>query len=560
MTRALGLPLALAGLLAAGGAAAQSVPDQLPRPFDPLAERAAAVEPLETPPAPEALVPRPAAGFVLRGVRLEGAVVFDAATLAPLWADLLGTPVDLATLEAVAAAVAARYRAEGFVLAQAAVPEQIVEDGVVVIQVIEGFIDRLTVEGAPPAAVAFAERRFAPVAAARPLALGVLERSVLLSRDTLGGQVETVLAPSATTFGAADMTVLVEPAPMTGFVAADNRGSRLYGDVSAAAGLTLYGPLGFNEQVEIVTAGDPVGGDIGFLGGTLTLPLGALDGTALDGARLAVGGEVSTATPDLAEAGSPEDLDVTTDEWTLGAEVTVPFRRTRSESVFGRLRLDYRESENSTIFAGTKETATDELLVLEAGVSWDRADRIGGVTILDLDLRQGLSGSVGETGAGAPSTDFTRGRLRLARIQRFGGEGWSIFGELVGQAASGSMPSAERFSLGGATVGRGFAPGNTSGDSGLAGRLELRRVVVRGDRAAELYGFGDYGEVRNRNAALRGVPETETIGSIGLGARIDLAPWLTLTPELVRQVSGRAVDTTRAGLETRAFIGAVARF
>jgi hemolysin activation/secretion protein len=556
---------ALVGALAlASGAHAQSVPNQLPRPLDPLAERAAEVAPPEAPVPPDPLtagvVGTGEPAFVLRGIRLEGATAIDPAALAPLWQDLVGGPVTLAALEAVAAAVGARYRAEGYVLSQAVLPEQSVDEGVVTILVIEGFVERVRVEGKAAPAVAFAERRFAPVAASRPLRLGTLERSVLLSRDTLGGTVETVVEPSARTFGAADMTVLVEPDPIVGFAAVDNRGSRLYGDVSAAAGATLYGLLGGTEQIEIVTAGDPFSGRVGFLGGTVTWPVTALDGGWLDGARFAVGGEVSRAEPEISKVGAPQGLNQTTDEWTVGAELTVPFVRTRSESLYGRVRLDYRSSENATIFAGEETTADDELTALEAGVSWDRADRIGGITILEAYVRQGLGGSIGEVGAGAPSAEFTRGAFRLARIQRLGQGDWSVLAEAIGQAASGVLPTTERFALGNATIGRGFAPGNTAGDAGLAGRLELRRAFAWEEQAAEVYGFFDYGEVQNRRATERDIPGTETIGSVGLGARIDLSDWLSITPEIARQVSGRAVDTTDEDLETRAFIGLVARF
>ena len=40
------------------------------------------------------------------------------------------------------------------------------------------------------------------------------------------------------------------------------------------------------------------------------------------------------------------------------------------------------------------------------------------------------------------------------------------------------LPNSERFALGDATIGRGFAPGNTSGDSGWGGRVELRRQLA----------------------------------------------------------------------------------
>ena len=125
------------------------------------------------------------------------------------------------------------------------------------------------------------------------------------------------------------------------------------------------------------------------------------------------------------------------------------------------------------------------------------------------------------------------------------------------------LPNSERFALGNATIGRGFAPGNTSGDSGWGGRLELRRDLPgaafrpgRGRRALRL---------RRLRPRLRPLDRPRRrhrrdLGSVGIGARIDVRPWLTLTPEIARQTDGIATDTTDPDHETRFFIGAIARF
>ena len=128
-----------------------------------------------------------------------------AAELAPIWAELVGQPVTLATLDEIAARIGAAYRARGYVLSQAVLPAQTIEDGVVRVQVVEGFVDRVASRAAPPNQQRGAARLFAPVRADRPLRLPTLERSVLLARDTFGGTVETVLEPSPDTFAAADL-------------------------------------------------------------------------------------------------------------------------------------------------------------------------------------------------------------------------------------------------------------------------------------------------------------------------------------------------------------------
>lgn len=564
------LSLAALAALLAPAALAQSPADFLPR------------EP-GLAPAPERMVTAPdpggetgpitavaadgGPGIVLAGIDLQGASAVDPAELAPIWAELIGQPVTLTALEDIAARIGAAYRARGFVLSQAILPAQTVEDGRVTILVVEGFVDRVAITGGADNQNAFAATRFEPVTAERPLSLSTLERSILLSRDTFGGTVETVLEPSADIFGAADLGVLIEPAPLSYFATIDNRGSRLYGEWTLGAGARAYNLLGQNERLDALVALAPRDGSLAFGSLGYEAPMPRLSGTWLDGARWEVTGDISRADPDLTESGSPESLDVILDEVNLRTGITVPVIRSRQQNLFARLGIGFRESESETGFEGPVETATDRLAILDARLTWDVADRIGGVSLVDAEIRQGLDiggTEIGETGPAAGSTDFSLMRLNLSRLQRLGDSEWALFGEVLAQIASEPLPSSERFTLGGGTIGRGFAPGNTSGDSGYGLRAELRRTFFADDpdrpvQATEIYAFGDYGEARDRSDARDGETR-ETLGSVGIGARIDVRDWLTLTPEIARQVEGTATDTTDPDHETRFYIGAVARF
>ena len=558
--------LALATALALGAAtaaAAQSAADYLPR--EPGADLAAPDLPQPPDPSAPPTAPPPAttgAAFILRGVEVEGATALGPEALAPIWAPLVGQPVSIATLDEIAAGIGAAYRSRGYLLSQAVLPAQTVDDGTVRVQVIEGFVDRVAVEGGSPGQQRAAERLFAPVDADRPLRLRTLERSVLLARDTFGGTVETLVEPSATTFGAADLTVLLTPDRYTGFAAADNRGSRLYGPATLSAGGSAYDLLGRNERIDGLFAVAPESTSLAYGQAALALPLPFLAGSLLDGARLELQGNVSRGEPDLSRSGSPDDLTVTSNETNLTAGLAVPFIRTRSRNLTGTLGLDWQSSESVTGFAGGEETSTDRLLVLRAGLAFDLADRLGGVTLLDLRLRQGLDAAGADIGAEGPAAgevNFTAASLTASRLQRLGAGPWSLYLEAIGQLAADVLPNSERFALGDSTIGRGFAPGNTSGDSGWGGRVELRRQITAPQAAAEAYAFLDHGEAYDRSTARDGTTR-EPIGSFGIGARIDARPWLTLTPEIARQTDGTATDTTETGHETRFYLGIVARF
>jgi hemolysin activation/secretion protein len=565
------IPLATALALLAPAASAQSPADFLPREPGATLDPQFPVSPpdlaSETGPVPPPGAADPGPRLVLRGIALEGVTAIPEAELAPIWADLIGQEVSLDALDAVAARIGAAYRARGYVLSQAALPEQSVDDGVVRIQVIEGFIDRVALNGGAPIQQAYAATLFEPTVEARPLSLRTLERAVLLSRDTIGGGVETVVEPSPDTFGAADLTVLIEPDPLVGFAAIDNRGSRLYGAWTIAGGASAFNLLGLNERLDLLVAVAPEDGSLAYGQLRFDAPLAALSGTALDGARLEIEADVSRADPDFAVSGQPEDLAIVQNESNARVGLFVPFIRSRSENLFGRLALDWQDSESVTVFTGPDLASMDRLLVLEARAIWDVADSYGGVSLVDGSLRQGLPIGTTEIGADGPAagvTDFTVGALTLSRLQSLGDGPWALYGKAIGQYAANVLPNSERFSLGDATIGRGFAPGNTTGDSGYGGRLELRRGVAVVDsagllEATELYGFVDYGRAYDRSLDRDG-DRWQTLASAGIGARIDVRDWLTITPEIARQLQGVATDTTDPDHETRFYIGAVARF
>jgi len=303
--------------------------------------------------------------------------------------------------------------------------------------------------------------------------------------------------------------------------------------------------------------------------GRFSAPPAFLDGTVFDGGRLEFLASYSRGEPDLERVGATlfeseqEDLEAT-------VAFEVPFVRTRSESLFGRVGLTWRDSTTSSLFDGAQiDEVTDEILVGEATVTWDRADSYNGVTLLTGGLRQGIHGDSDATGPGSPDEHFTTAILSAVRLQQLPVAGWSLYAKAVAQLTGDDLVSSERFGLGGDALGRGFAPGNTVGDSGYGGRLELRRFVGGGELAsvgmdavlagAELFGFADYGQARDSSAARDG-RRWETLGSAGFGARLDVTDDLTLTSQVAFQIAGRPNDNRTDEREARFLVSLVKRF
>ena len=116
------------------------------------------VPPLATPLAePDVIAPTPVepdlpagadeARFFLADIVIDGVTVYDSADLTPIYGEFLQTEVSLATLYGIASAIETRYREDGYILSRAIVPAQSVSDGVYRIQVIEGYVTNVVIEG-----------------------------------------------------------------------------------------------------------------------------------------------------------------------------------------------------------------------------------------------------------------------------------------------------------------------------------------------------------------------------------------------------------------------------
>ncbi len=506
---ALGLGLALC-LAPGSGARAQSAEDLLPPQPAPGPE----LEPVaaERPVGGRAITRvLDGAGFLLGGIAVEGNTAIPTARLQPIWAGLIGREVGITTLDAVAAEVTAAYRAEGYLLSQAVLPAQEVEGGVVRLQVIEGVIDTVRVTGGAANQRRYAERIAGRVTADRPLRIETLERSVLLLRDSFGGRagesVETVLGPSPDTFGAADLDVVVTPQPVRGYVTADNRGSRFYGDVTLGAGLRSYNLLGLNERLDGTIALAPDDASLAFASVRASAPIQALTDTVLDGARLELGASLSRADPDLTRSGAPSTLTSVVDQRSLSVGMTVPIVRTRSQNVFGRLGLEWTETDSRTGLAGIGSEETDRLVVLEAGLSWDRVTAGGAVNLVNVALRQGL-----DLGGAQDRCDRTRG----GRGGLHPGAGHAVAPAAAGRCAlvpagRGVRPIQCRHPADGRTVCPGRGDGRTRLRAGehdwrfriwLPGRAAARGLPARAGPVRD--GGGDL-RLRRLRACLRPV-------------------------------------------------------
>ena len=533
-------------LFAGGSALAQQVP--------PPAELRPGISPDRVPPLdapqpePDVSVPAEvdpelppgadAARFFLADIMVDGATVYGAADLRPLYAEFLQSDISLATLYGIASAIESRYREDGYILSRAIVPAQSVSDGVYRIQVIEGYVTNVVLEGEVGASRGLIERYLGRIPESRPVNIGDIERYLLLMNDLPGITGTGVLRPSGSDVGAAELVVTAQRKRFDGFALVDNRGSEFTGEQGAALGLSANSFTPFGEQTELVlfSALDDEEQRVAQI--TYEQQIGS-DGLKIRG--LASYG-------DSEPGGSIEALEVEQETLLLSVEAEYPYIRSRRFNFSVSAGFDFIE-QDSDVFGGTQPVVDDSLRVLHATAFFDYRDSFNGANSAEFGIRQGLpilgATDKDDTVVSRVEGDgtFTSLNAEVARLQRITSE-INLLARVAGQYGFTELLSTEEFEIGGLTFGRGYDPSELTGDSGVGASVELQFSQAPGWtflQSYQLYAFYDFGVVWNTDS---NTPSQESLASAGIGVRTNLTDWLfadfEVAQPLTRELENRA--------------------
>ncbi len=484
--------------------------------------------------------------FVLRGIVVEGATVFAEADFLPLYEKHLGGKVALTVVYEIAAAITRMYADAGYVLAQALVPAQRINgNGIVRIRVLEGYVDKVLIEGEVEGRRALLEEMGRKIAASRPLKASVLERYLLLADDLHGATVQGVLKPSPNTPGAANLVLAVSHKTYDAFVNFDNRGTKYTGPLQFTLGGTANSVLGLYEKtsLQVVTSGDTNELRYVSLGHDQILNS---EGTGLG---VTLGGSLSEPGATL----TPSDIN--SRNVSFSATVKHPVIRSRPRTLNVKGTFDYK---NSTTDQNDNRLSEDRVRAIRFGVDYDFTDAwlpTPAMTIVTGELSRGLN-ILGSRPSGSDNltrprgvSDFHKATMGLTRIQQLPLEGVGVMFGMSAQYSPGPLLSSEEFSFGGSSFGRGLDSSEISGDSGVAVKVELQRsgsLNPEGPymKGYQLYGFYDFGSVWNHDADDEGDnPQTAT--TVGFGVRANVTDWASLTLELgfpLTHAAGARVD------------------
>lgn len=478
--------------------------------------------------------PRPSdagtAGSVMVGaVVLKGLKALTPADFADIVRDHVGRPLAPDELSALAGAISERARGRGYVFASAWIVPQKLDAGILSVQVDEGRIDEIRIEGGENAAV---RRALAPLLDGKPARLKDVERRLLIA-----GDVDSVWVRSSRFLREGErgvLLVVLGHQRHAGRIAIANDGTGPLGPVRVRVDADLNALLFSDDAFSVTYNGTP--------GQPRELNyVRARYGKRIDrnGTEIAISGSVSRARP----GGDIKYLGIDSRSWFASFGMLRPLQRSRQSSLWLEAELGVRnlvQRRNGALFRHDRITAAR--LTLNGNTAF-----AGGRLRTSATVSQGLD-LFGATRAGDPLASrrdangtFTTVDIWTDWTRPLGGD-FSV--RLAAQTlwSSGPLLVSEEFGLGGTAFLRAYDWGERSGDAGTMGSAELRYDWDRpfnSMRDAQFYAFVDGGKA----IELGGGDDGSTLASAGGGFRAGITRTIKANLEVAVPLTGPRYDT-----------------
>lgn len=484
---------AIAVFASAEGASAQQVPDagqqiqQITQPL--IVER----------PAPDILIDKPVvpldpsvAGPKVRvnAVNVTGETVFSDAQLIAAAGFTPGSELNLSDLRNIAARIARYYNERGYFLAQAYVPAQDIEGGVVTIAVSEGRYGAIDLRNQSQLRDNVARGVLAGLDGGDIVESAPLERRLLLLSDISGIAVRSTLAPGSAV-GTSDLIVDITPGRrVSGSIEADNAGNRYTGPYRLGGSVYFNNLTGSGDVASLRV----LASNLGLLYGRASYQ--TLLGNASVGVAYArINYELGREFKSLDARGSADILSL------FGS---YPVIRSRNANLYALGAVEARYLEDR--IRSTSTVSNRNIHALTAGFRGDQRDAIGpggwstysvGVTWGKLDIETAGARAI-DAASARRNGKYGKLQLSVAHLQHLVGP-LSLYGAIREQFATQNLDSSEQMALGGAYAVRAYPEGEAYGDQGYVANVEARFLLPNFSDTMpgrlQLVGFVDIGEV-----------------------------------------------------------------
>jgi hemolysin activation/secretion protein len=403
--------------------------------------------------------------FKLNSINYTGNTVFKTDDLNKISKELVGKDVTLDDLNNVANTITNLYRKQGYITTKAYVPPQIMKDGIAQIQVVEGKIGDIKVEGSKWVRATYIKNNI--------LKKNDIDKNNIFNVNDLSNSLSEVNRPSylkgnvtlekGKEQGQTDIVLdLKDRFPLSFEVGWSNQGQELVGTQRAGLYTSLDNVTGFGDKLwaNNTLASGTYGLDTGY-----SLPLG------IKGNKLSFG--YSFTNTNLGQEYRQYNINGVSDNFETA--FVHPLFKGKNFNVESKIAFDMMHSLTSIYGNSTLNHYEDR--ALRTGISANRTDSLGR-WLGDFTVSTGipLLGATKNSTYGQPDSVFVKFNTNLTRVQKLPYDCLGIMRASTQFATSTLLPS-EQMQIGGAYTVRGYNENVLLGDTGYTLSFEGRTPI-----------------------------------------------------------------------------------
>jgi hemolysin activation/secretion protein len=468
--------------------------------------------PPQTPPTPS---PSPSDfTFRIRQIKVLGSTIFSQEQLQSVTNNFIDREVTYDDLLEIRTAITRLYVENGYTTSGAFLPPQDLTTGVVQIQVVEGKLEQVNIQGLERLREVYVRSRI-EVAAREPLNIPRLEEALqLLQLNPIIERVQAELS-AGTAPGLSVLNLEIkEASALTLGVLGENTDSPSVGEnsVTVYAAHNNFAGLGDRISADVRDTRGLTQYSLGY-----EIPINPYDGT--------LSFRYSNSRSKILEQPFAV-LNIRSESDTLSFGFNQPIIRTpKTEFTLGA-SLDLRQSQTFILgdrpfsFSLGPEEGKSKVSVLRLSQEWvNRSESrvLAARSQLNVGLNW-LNATINNTGVDG---DFMSWNGQFQWVEAFS-QDTVLVARIGTQIAFDSLLPLEQFSIGGTDTVRGYRRNQRVGDSGFISSVEMRFTILRDPGrfgTVQFVPFVDYGMVWNYDDELVPNPDPRVIASVGLSLR-----------------------------------------
>ena len=469
--------------------------------------------------------------FLVTKIEVQDSTVFTEADFAPIISPLEGQKVTFVQLQEAADAITQLYLEAGYINSRAILAEQTIDQGIVKIQVIEGTLTEIQINGLAQTNSNYVRDRVKR-GISKPFNINDLEDKLrLLKTDPLFADIATELQLGENIGEAILVLDITEAQFFSSNISVDNYSSASIGSERMGIALSYRNLTGLGDNITAAYTRSMTGGsnvfDFGY-----SIPVNAKNGTLQLRAVLDQNEVTQSPFNSLGINGESRLYEI-------GFRQTII--RTSTEEFALSAGFSYREGQ-TFIFEdigvpfgiGAEPDGTTRTSVFRFGQDYLKRDSTG-AWALRSQFKFGTSLFDATSNSGdIPDGEFFSWSGQVQRVQRLAGDNLLIL-QLDGQFSPDNLLASETFTIGGGTTVRGFRQGARSGDNGLRLTLEDRITLERDSEGGAIFQFApfvDLGVVFDNEDNPNIRPRQNFLASAGAGILWEPIPNLNLRLDL----------------------------